>query len=150
MITKKWSPLSTSGLPYGNITVKQEVGVPTGMGMPSQRSQLSSPDAQNMGALSNPFSVGKNVSVSKHICAVCGDRASGKHYGVYSCEGCKGIYVLCFISNIIPWFSSSKFYTIKQKHLLRSQKRFQCNSRTYSLQCSTSCTYDSNRYSFID
>ena len=23
------------------------------------------------------------------VCVVCCDRASGKHYGVYSCEGCK-------------------------------------------------------------
>ena len=32
------------------------------------------------------------ISAFKFKCMVCGDRASGYHYNVLSCEGCKGFY----------------------------------------------------------
>ena len=44
-------------------------------------------------------------SSNSKLCAVCNDRASGKHYGVYSCEGCKVLYYSFFGSlNLLQGF----------------------------------------------
>ncbi|XP_043569258.1 nuclear receptor subfamily 2 group C member 1-A-like isoform X4 [Chiloscyllium plagiosum] len=118
-------------------------------GTPSNKVILARPDSgQGKVILATPDSAGLNQLIftspdgsAQHIqivtdtasgeqsavkpplefCVVCGDRASGRHYGAVSCEGCKGFFKRSIRKNLVYVCRGSKDCVINKHHRNRCQ-----------------------------
>ena len=61
------------------------------------------------------------LGLSLELCVVCGDRASGRHYGAISCEGCKGFFKRSIRKQLGYQCRGSKSCEVTKHHRNRCQ-----------------------------
>ncbi|KAF5274574.1 hypothetical protein FQA39_LY07186 [Lamprigera yunnana] len=76
-----------------------------------------------------------NICLTVELCVVCGDRASGRHYGAISCEGCKGFFKRSIRKQLGYQCRGSKNCEVTKHHrnrcqYCRLQKCLACGMRT--------------------
>ncbi|CAB3365864.1 Hypothetical predicted protein [Cloeon dipterum] len=63
----------------------------------------------------------RTLCLAAELCVVCGDRASGRHYGAVSCEGCKGFFKRSIRKQLGYQCRGSKSCEVTKHHRNRCQ-----------------------------
>ncbi|XP_073507787.1 nuclear receptor subfamily 2 group C member 1 isoform X2 [Phyllobates terribilis] len=85
---------------------------------------ISSPDvsAQHIQILSDAQCIDQNLNKPVvDLCVVCGDKASGRHYGAVTCEGCKGFFKRSIRKNLVYTCRGAKDCVINKHYRNRCQ-----------------------------
>ncbi|XP_065224638.1 steroid receptor seven-up, isoforms B/C isoform X6 [Planococcus citri] len=94
--------------------------VPVGGGL--RELQQSTTPGTNSSTQSNGSSQSANDKNQNIECVVCGDKSSGKHYGQFTCEGCKSFFKRSVRRNLTYSCRGSRNCPIDQHH--RNQCQF--------------------------
>ncbi|XP_074867872.1 nuclear receptor subfamily 2 group C member 1 isoform X3 [Carettochelys insculpta] len=84
---------------------------------------LASPDlsTQHIQFLTDSTSTEQTLNKVFDLCVVCGDKASGRHYGAVTCEGCKGFFKRSIRKNLVYSCRGAKDCVINKHHRNRCQ-----------------------------
>ncbi|XP_013914584.1 PREDICTED: nuclear receptor subfamily 2 group C member 1 isoform X1 [Thamnophis sirtalis] len=84
---------------------------------------FTSPDisAQHFQILTDNSSTDQNLNKVFDLCVVCGDKASGRHYGAVTCEGCKGFFKRSIRKNLVYSCRGTRDCVINKHHRNRCQ-----------------------------
>lgn len=78
-------------------------------------------NTQHFQILSDNTCLDQNFNRTVELCVVCGDKASGRHYGAVTCEGCKGFFKRSIRKNLVYTCRGSKECIINKHHRNRCQ-----------------------------
>nr|AAB69281.1 developmental orphan receptor-1 precursor [Ambystoma mexicanum] len=78
-------------------------------------------NAQHFQILTDNACLDQNFNRTVELCVVCGDKASGRHYGAVTCEGCKGFFKRSIRKNLVYTCRGSKECIINKHHRNRCQ-----------------------------
>ncbi|CAG11675.1 unnamed protein product [Tetraodon nigroviridis] len=109
----------TPSVGYGPISSPQ---INSTVSMSGLHAVSSSDDVKPPLGLKQLSSHGQGPMLSqKRLCCICGDRSSGKHYGVYSCEGCKGFFKRTVRKDLTYTCRDNKDCTVDKRQRNRCQ-----------------------------